>query len=117
MRTVTIRHGNSVDDAGFIRYDESPSTYEEAERIVGHRLDRRKAYCIINGQVCESASWTQCCSGCADDRENVSCDRGMGCHECGYQGVVRTSMWFPVDGAEPADAALASPTNAGGRAL
>jgi len=41
--------------------------------------------------------WTAACSGCSDDRENVSCDVGSGCSECGYTGKRRDSFWVPLD--------------------
>lgn len=92
MAKVIERHGHSVDDKGFIHYDESPSTYEAAEKIAGFKLDRRKNYAIIDGQVCESAEWTQACSGCNAEWE----ERGSGCAECGYTGLSRQSHWVPV---------------------
>jgi len=41
--------------------------------------------------------WTAACSGCSDDRENVSCNVGSGCSECGYTGKCRNSFWTPLD--------------------
>lgn len=94
MPSVIVRKGYSVVD-GFVVYDEEPMTYELAERIAGRRLDRRKNYAIINGTVCMSATWTGACSGCTNDLSG----RGMGCHECGYHGRLRQSMWVPIDAA------------------
>lgn len=71
-----------------------PSTHENAERIVGRRLDRRRNYAIIDGKVCQYISWTQQCSGCSADCEE---ERGCGCEECGYHGRVRESMWLPLE--------------------
>lgn len=42
-------------------------------------------------------TWTSNCSGCSDDRENVSCDVGSGCSECGYTGKSRQAFWLPLD--------------------
>jgi ribosomal protein L37E len=83
-----------VDDR--IIHDDKPSTYEAAEAIHGSRLDRRRNYAIIEGEVCEHGSWSSGCSGCGDDREGHYNERGGGCSECGYTGRVRQSMWFPV---------------------
>lgn len=101
MRTVTIRHGTRTDD-GFIRHDETPSTYEEAERIAGRRLDRRRSYCIIKGKVCFGVSWSSRCGNCG---EGMSGDKGYGCRECGYTGRIRQGMWMAIDEA----ASLAAP--------
>lgn len=46
--------------------------------------------------------FTSACSGCADDREYVSCDKGSGCHECGYTGLARRAEWVPLNGKEMA---------------
>ena len=85
MRTVMVRLGH-VSKNGRIKYIEEVTTYEKAEELCGHKLDRRKNYCIINGEVCDSGSWTQECSGCD----------GAGCDECGYQGKTRESMWLSL---------------------
>lgn len=85
MSAVIERHGYEIKD-GLIYYDDRPSTYEEAERLAGRKLDRRRNYCISDGEVRESCSWTQTCSGC----------EGGGCRECGYQGKVRSGFWAPL---------------------
>ncbi len=53
--------------------------------------------------------WTDSCSGCYEGGEyggsahlyptdpKAGCSIGFGCEECGYQGKVRHSMWFPFD--------------------
>lgn len=80
-------------------FDDIPSTYDRADKIAGIKLDRRKKYAIINGEVCESASWTRPCSGCSCANE-YPCDccieRGAGCHECGYTGKRIESHWIPI---------------------
>lgn len=89
--TVIERFGTSTDD-GFVSHDDRPSTWEAAESIAGKRLDRRRNYAIINGALCESAEWTDRCSGCSGEyHESV----GYGCHECGYTGKRRMAMWVP----------------------
>lgn len=94
MRQVIKRDTSKYDpDFG---HDDQPSSYEEAERLIGRRLDRRKVFAIIDGEVFESCSWSQACSGCCDDRENISCERGSGCFECAYTGRSRRFQWVPV---------------------
>jgi hypothetical protein len=82
---------------GVIIHDDRPISWRTADRIARRRLDRRKNYAVIKGQVCSAINWTQGCSGCGDG----SGTKGGGCHECGYHGVVRNSMWMPDDGSEP----------------
>jgi len=88
-------------------FKDVPSTYEKATVLSGRRLDRRKNYAIIDGQVCELAEWTESCSGCTElvDGQNTlgypihkkhGCAIGGGCEECGYHGVVRDSSWVPL---------------------
>lgn len=82
---VIKRFGTEVID-GFIKHDDRHSSFDEAERIAGRRLDRRKSYAIINGEVCESCTFTAECSGCD----------GGGCFECGYKGKRVQSHWIPL---------------------
>jgi hypothetical protein len=95
MATVIERHGHEIDAKGFIHYDDRPSTYEAAERIAGVRLDRRRNYAIIDGEVCDSGSWSVACSGCHEGYGNEA-SKGHGCRECGYTGRRRESMWLPL---------------------
>lgn len=67
-------------------YSDVPSTYADAEKITGTKLDRRRNYAIIDGVVCESAAWARVCSGC----------EGSGCSECGCCGKRREQMWLPL---------------------
>ena len=95
MACVIERLGYDVDDEGRIHYHEKPSSYEDAERIAGRRLDRRRNYAIIDGAVCELVSWTQRCSGCSPcDPYNVG--NGSGCEECGYTGKRRHYEWWAL---------------------
>lgn len=95
MSQVIERLGSSVSDDGKITYQERIRSHEDAERIAGCKLDRRRNYAIINGEVCESAGWSQACSGCYEGYEsNSAC--GIGCHECGYTGRRRCAMWVPL---------------------
>lgn len=95
MRSVIERHGHDIDERGFIHYDDRETTYEAAEKIAGRRLDRRRAYAIIDGLVCDCGSWSLACSGCYMGCDSMS-GRGHGCKECGYTGRRRESMWLPL---------------------
>ena len=89
----------------------------EAEKILGCRVNRRKAYwfCddpevmeyLMGGPVFEYGEWTTSCSGCreTEDGHNVGhypwdnkakCYIGSGCDECGYTGKRRDGMHVPV---------------------
>ena len=97
-RRPIIRHGTSVSDDGVISHDDRPLPWEEADRIAGRRLDRRRSWAVINGQICSLIRWTEQCTGCSDGHAPV----GSGCHECGYTGRRRHGYWMPING-EPAD--------------
>ncbi|VXC62627.1 conserved hypothetical protein [Sphingomonas sp. AX6] len=90
--SVIIRAGTSTVDQRII-HDDRPVSWEEADRLAGRRLDRRKAWAFVEGQLCESVQWTEGCSGCTYGFE----DRGGGCDECGYQGRVRNGMWVQAE--------------------
>ena len=98
--SVIERFSTKVEN-GFIKHDDRPSTFEEADRIAGQRLDRRKAYAIIDGEVRESATWSQACSGCYEGRD-ISHGTGSGCRECGYTGRCRRGWWAPIKKGEAA---------------
>lgn len=91
-------------------------TIEEAEKIYGGRLDRRRLYATTDdGKPCESTGYkifslgkfTQSCSGCFETGDYMSgaenypydeknhCYIGSGCDECGYTGKRRNVMWLP----------------------
>lgn len=92
-------------------------TIAQAEELVGQRLDRRFKYATTddgkpdaylgNAILFSLGSWVQSCSGCHEtidghpvgpetyDKNGIAL--GSGCHECGYQGKVRESMWLPHD--------------------
>lgn len=93
MATVIERHGHDIDAAGFIHYDDRPSTYERADELAGRRLDRRRNYAIFGTEVCESAQWSAPCSGC---HEGYDSGPGHGCRECGYTGMRRSGAWVPL---------------------
>lgn len=90
MVSVVERLGHSFDGDRIV-YNERPLSWRQADEIAGRRLDRRKNYCVIDGQVCSEIRWTSSCSGCD----------GGGCQECGYHGRVRNGYWMPDDGSAP----------------
>lgn len=100
MAKAIIRHGHTVDERGYIHYDETAMELLEADTKAGFRLDRRKNWAFVDGELCESISWTQSCSGCSCDcGDGYGCNHGAsGCEECGYQGRVRRRMWLPYSG-------------------
>jgi len=71
---------------GFLTSRDFRSSFTKDDKAAGKRLDRRRNYCIIRGEVCVAADWTRQCSGCD----------GSGCHECGHTGKRRESMWVPL---------------------
>jgi hypothetical protein len=95
MREVIERHGHHIDAQGFIHYDDRPSTYEAAEKLAGRRLDRRRVYCIADGEVRELARWSQACSGCHEGHD-IFHGAGHGCSECGYTGRRHEAHWVPL---------------------
>lgn len=86
---VIVRGETTVVD-GRIYHDDQRLPWDEADQRAGFRLDRRKAWAFVEGELCESVSWTESCSGCVyPDGTND------GCSECGYHGKVRRGMWVP----------------------
>lgn len=79
-----------------------PITARQAERILGHRIDRRRSYAfdpepdksISDCHVLELVRWVSACSGCYEGYRTDGA-RGNGCHECGYHGRVRHAQWVP----------------------
>lgn len=94
MGYVIQRLGHEISEGGEISYDDRPATYEQAESIIGRRLDRRKNFAIIDGQVMESCRFSAACSGCYEGH-NIEHGRGNGCDECGYTGRRRQGYWLP----------------------
>ena len=80
-------------------------TVEQAERLAGQRLDRRRRYATTDdgqpdgsygGAVLFSLfRYTTSCSGCTPSYEEAGgiVDCGGGCHECGYIGRRRHTEW------------------------
>jgi len=95
MATVIQRHGHTIDQDGYIHYDDRPATYGQAEKIAGRRLDRRRNYAIIDGEVAEAISWSQACTGCYEGYDSYNAT-GNGCDECGYTGRRRQAHWVPL---------------------
>jgi hypothetical protein len=72
---------------------------DEAESLFGGKLDRRRRYALLLGDVCEHSSYVVPCSGCACDcGDGYPCEHeGCGCHECGYTGRRRYTDWLNVN--------------------
>lgn len=70
---------------------------EEAEKIVGFKLDGRRKYFMWSGDVCYDEKTLISCSGCTEYSEGYLVSgiwdekrkmiKGCGCPECGYTGV------------------------------
>ena len=75
---------------------EIPTTYERAEAVAGRRLDRRRAYAIIDGRVHRLVRWSEDCSGCTEYSMGYRIFGPAGCDECGYTGKRRRREWVPL---------------------
>jgi hypothetical protein len=69
-----------------------PVSHDDVERIAGYRIDRRRNYAIINGEVCSLVRFTEKCSGCV--YPDGTCG---GCEECGFTGKRINEMYLPHD--------------------
>lgn len=91
--SVIIRNGYSIDEAGRIHHDDVAATWEQADALAGRRVDRRRSYAIMGGELHELVRWSQPCTGCFEAPECTSYDmettKGHGCVECGWTGRVR----------------------------
>jgi len=87
--SVIVRGGTTIVDQ-LIYHDDAPMDWADADAKAGFRLDRRKSWAFVEGEICVSVQWSQACSGCTYGFE----ERGGGCSECGYQGRVRNGMWI-----------------------
>lgn len=90
--SIITRHGHTIDDGGRIQYQDEPSTFEDGDHLAGHRIDRRRCYAIIDGELCVLVQWSAACSGCSED---YFASRGWGCSECGYTGRRRRGSYVP----------------------
>lgn len=97
MTRVVQRLGHTI-KGDMIHYRERCVPWTKADKIAKQRLDRRRNYTIISGQVCSLIQWSGHCSGCSDD---FCGDRGAGCRECGFTGRRKSGYWMPHDGSEP----------------
>jgi len=95
MRKV---HRFITDAAAQYGFRIEPTTYEDAEKITGFRLDRRANYVITEENEVERCDVvTLDCSGCGCGCEGgCSCGPRPGCSECGYTGKRRMPFTFPV---------------------
>ena len=95
MPGVIRRIRTFVNKRGFVVNVERPESWEVAERVAGCRLDRRRCYAIIKGEVRVETRWTQACSGCYEGNDTAR-GIGSGCRECGGKGRVRCGFWAPL---------------------
>lgn len=98
------RLSTTVSEDGRIHHDERALTWAEADAKAGRRLDRRRLWAFVDGELCRLVRWSQICTGCSYDTDYGS-QKGGGCEECGYHGVVRNGQWvedelFPRQGDE-----------------
>lgn len=81
--------------------------WQEAERRLGHAVDRRRSYARDGRQVLQLVRWVHSCSGCFEGGEymgnahnypydaKAGCHVGSGCSECGCTGKRRDAQWVP----------------------
>lgn len=67
-----------------------------------YKLDRRRKWFAFGGDVVRNEDITMPCSGCSCDcSDGHGCSHGnSGCHECGYNGKVRSGFPVPAMDAE-----------------
>jgi len=86
---------------------DTPMSWEDADRRAGVRLDRRKNWAFIRGELAEHCEFTHSCSGCVECEDGqpvgnyawdskAGCYVGAGCHECGYTGKRKNRSWVPA---------------------
>ncbi len=84
---------------------------QEAEAILGKRLDRRKRYFFCDdpetkeffgggGPIFDYGEWTEPCTGCSETSMGQyvlgDSEKGVGCEECGYTGKRRNGFHAPI---------------------
>lgn len=98
MGSVISRYIEQNELGQFEEAHEKPSTFEAADALAGHRVDRRRSYAIQDGKLNVLQFYTHPCSGCHESCEGQvitgDFDRGIGCDECGYTGKRRTHWWM-----------------------
>ena len=85
-------------------------TWQEAERILNHKVNRRlkfytqsdegmenpdNPYTFPNYQVFTYSEWVESCSGCSESIDGHVIYERAGCHECGHTGKRRSGMHTP----------------------
>lgn len=85
---------------GEVHSTDVPSSYEAAEALAGRRLDRRRCYAIMDGEVLELLRLSTGCPGCCDEAWLYADARGFGCDECGHTGRRRWGHWVPLGARE-----------------
>jgi len=84
---------------GDLRVVDTPISFEQLQALTKRKLDRRKAYAIISGEIAELCRFTRRCSGCTSGGEPEFCrdeEIGAGCPACGYHGKIRIVTWVPT---------------------
>lgn len=91
----------------------SPITWQEAEKKLGKKVNRRKKYYFDSEplekglEVLELAVLHDTCSGCFESSEGQPIGEydfhdkhhiwiGAGCDECGHRGIRRSRTYVPV---------------------
>lgn len=99
--SVIIRHGYTIDDAGCIHHHDAPASWEEADALAGRRVDRRRAYAVVDGELMQLVRWSQPCTGCFEAPEctmySMETARGQGCSECGFTGRRREGAFVEYE--------------------
>lgn len=72
--------------------------YNSVEKAIFElKLDRRHKWEIFEGQLVYPYKYSTPCSGCTNIGEcETTPTRGIGCHECGYKGRVRSIVPVPA---------------------
>lgn len=65
--SIIERVATSIGEGGVIHHDDRPCSWGRGDDLAGHRLDRRRSYAVIDGEVCALVSWSGRCSGCSGD--------------------------------------------------
>lgn len=90
--SVIERGETTIDADGYIHHDDRPMSWADADARAGRRLDRRRSWAFLEGELSITVSWVMPCSGCSGGWGL----RGAGCGECGYHGRVRRACWVPA---------------------
>lgn len=93
--SIIERVGTTI-EGQVIQHDDRPCTWERGDELAGRRLDRRRRYAVIEGEICELMTWTTYCTGCCEGIWLSENARGSGCPECGWTGRRRRAQFVPL---------------------